>query len=217
MSVSVLVDDREPPEIVSALRAHADVSTVEVRRLAAGDIVIGDVGFERKTSADYLRSALGRGGSDLEEQVEKMTEAYAHAYVLLEGNLADVEASWPGASDASIRGSIASITARHGVPVLPCGNRKRLVDVAVRLARKHTERPSARPLPPGAVTGRQEPTAKRMYGCIEGIGTGTAEALYEAYPTVDSLLAATKAELRAVDGVGPERAEAIYDALRNEE
>ena len=217
MSVSVTVDDREPPAVAAALRAHSDVEAVEVRRLPAADIVIGEVGFERKTCEDYLRSALGRLGSDLEEQVGKMTEAYEHAYVLLEGDIADVEACWPATPDASVRGSIASITARFGVPVIPCGGADRLVDLAVRLARKHVEDPSARPLPVSAVTGRTEPIAKRMYGCIEGIGPGTAAALYDAFPTIESALAAGEEQLREIDGVGPKRAEGVYRALRSGE
>ncbi len=236
MSVAVVVDDREPAGLVAAVRAHPDVESVEVRRLAAGDLVVRGVGFERKTPADYVGSALGRTGPDLEEQVRKLTEAYEHAYVLVEGDIVDVEraagadvgAVTSPASDAgrqratgvpgtSVRGSMASITARFEVPVIPAGDRERLVDVAVRLGRKHTEDPSTRPLPTGAVTGRREPTPKRMYGCIDGIGTGTAGTLYEAFPTVEALLAASMEDLLAVEGVGPKRAEAIYEALRTEE
>lgn len=217
MVVSVVVDDREPREVIAAFETHPDVATVEVRRLATGDIVAGNVGFERKTSADYLQSALGRYGSDLREQVRKLSESYEHAYLLVEGDLADVEEHRPGVAAASVRGSMASITARLGVPVFLCGNRERLVDVAVRLVRKHDEEPSARPLSPGAVTGRTEPITKRIYGCIEGVGPGTATSLYETYPTVEAIVDATEEELRSVDGVGPKRAAAIYDAFRTAE
>lgn len=217
MSLSVVVDDREPPGVATALRAHADVESVTVRRLAAGDVAAGDVGVERKTSGDYLGSTLGRGGTDLESQVRKLIESYAHGYVLLEADLAGIEANRPGVAPASVRGSIASITARFGVPVIPCGDRERLVDLAVRLARKHAEEPSVRQLSPGAVPNQDEPIATRIYGCIEGVGPTTAAALHDAYPTVESLLGATKEDLLAVDGVGPVRAEAVYRALRTPE
>ena len=214
MSVSVVVDDREPAGVAAALRAHAEVDSVAVRRLDAGDVVIRDVAFERKTGDDYLRSVLDRGGSDLEEQVAKMTAAYDHAYVLVEGHLDEIEGLRPGVAGASVRGSMASITARYGAPVIPCGDGDRLVDIAVRLARKHTEEPSARSLSPGAVPSRAEPVAKRMYGCIDGVGPGTAAALYEAFPSVEALVAATEEELMTVEGVGPKRAAAIYEAFR---
>ncbi|MFC7196504.1 helix-hairpin-helix domain-containing protein [Halosimplex aquaticum] len=85
--------------------------------------------------------------------------------------------------------------------------------MAVRLARKHAEAPSTRPLPTSAVPSRSEPVAKRMYGCIDGVGPTTAAALYEAFPTVESLLAADESELLAVEGVGATRAAAIRAAL----
>ena len=234
MTVAAVVDDREPPGLAAALRNHPDVESVTVRRLAAGDVAVDVVGsrreptarraqsdggvvFERKTPADYLGSALGKTGTDLEGQVRAMTEAYDHAYVLVEGDLADVEAVRPGVADASVRGSMASITARFGVPVLPCGDRMRLVDLIVRLARKHEEEPGRRSLSPSAVPIRREPVAKRMYACVEGIGPGTAETLYETYPTVEALLEATVDDLLAIDGIGPTRAEAVYGAFRSDE
>lgn len=217
MSVSVTVDDREPAAVAAAFRDHPDVASVAVRRLDAGDVTIGEVGFERKTCGDYLRSTLGRGGTVLEEQVRELAGAFSHAYVLLEGTFADAEACWPGASAAAVRGSVASLTARTGVPVVPCGDRERLIDLAVRLARKHAEAPSPRPLSPGAVPGRDEPVAKRMYGTIEGIGPGTAAALLEAFPSVAAAARASRAELEAVEGVGPKRAAAVYAALRGED
>lgn len=215
MAVTVRVDDREPAGLVAALRAHPDVAEVEVGRLAAGDVAVDGVGFERKTAADYVGSAVGRSGTDLREQVRKLREAYEHAYVLVEGDLGDVESVRPGVPPESVRGTLASITAREGVPVLPSGDRERLVDLAVRLARKHVEAPGRRPLEPSAVTRRDEPTPKRMYACIDGVGPGTAEALYEAFPTVEALAGASEGDLLAVDGVGEVRAAAILDAIRS--
>lgn len=89
------------------------------------------------------------------------------------------------------------------------------VDVAVRLGRKHGEDPSRRGLPTGTVTALDEPTPKRMYGCIAGIGPDTAARLYEAYPAVADLVAASREEILAVPGVGPKRAAAIYSAIRD--
>ncbi|MFC4550005.1 MULTISPECIES: ERCC4 domain-containing protein [Halorussus] len=212
--VDCVVDDREPSDVVRAFREHPDVASVEVRRLPAADIAVDGIGIERKTVADYVSSALGPTGTVLRDQVEKMTEAYDHTYVLLEGDLRDVGEHWPDLNPAAVHGSMASFAARYDTPVIPCSDRERLVDVAVRLIRKHAEEPSARPLPVGAVTGRTEPTAKRMYGCIEGVGTRTADALYEAFPTVESLVAADRDDLLAVEGVGEKRADAILAALR---
>lgn len=209
------VDDREPAGVLEAVRTHGDVAETSVERLAAGDIVVGSVAVERKTLRDYVSGVMGRSGPDLEDQVERMRQRYAHAYVLLEGNLDDLERLETGIPASALRGSMASITARYGTPVVPCSDRGLLVDYAIRLGRKHLEEPSRRPLPPGSVSSRREPTAKRMYACVDGVGPGTAEALYEAFPTVEALLSATREDLLAVDGVGERRAAAIRDALRS--
>lgn len=209
----VVVDDREPAGLVEAVRSHADVGRVEVRRLAAGDLVVGDVGIERKTLPDYASTLLGRAAPDLHDQVRRLRDAFAHTYLLLEAELpADGDEGVPA---AAVRGSAASLTARLDTPVIPCSDRERLVDMAVRLGLKHAGDPSARPLPSGSVTGRDEPTAKRMYGCIDGVGPETAARLHEAYPAVADLLAASRAELTALDGIGPKRADAIRSALRD--
>ena len=216
MRVAIAVDDREPADVVRALRGHPEVSEAAVRRLEAGDVSVGGVGFERKTPPDFVRSAMGRTGTDLRDQLTRMRESYDHAYLLIEGDFVDVEAAVPGFSPASVRGAVASLMARTGVPVVPCGSRNRLVDLAVRIGRKHVEDPGTRPLEPGAVASRREPTVKRMYGCIEGIGPEMAARLYEAYPTVADVVAATPADLRELDGVGETRAETIYRAFNGE-
>lgn len=214
--VSVTVDDREPEGVTAALRDHPDIATVAVKRLPAGDLVIESVAVERKTLQDYVSSVMSRSGPDLEDQVSRMVDRYAHAYVLLEGNLDDIDHLRTGVSAEAIRGSMASITARHGTPVIPCADQRRLVDFAVRLGRKHIEEPSTRTLPAGSVPGQHEPTVKRMYACIEGIGPELAEALYEMYPTVAELLAASRDDLLAVEGIGEKRARTIRAALQDQ-
>lgn len=216
MRVAVTVDDREPEGLIEAVRAHPDVTAVDVERLATGDLAIDSVGVERKTLRDYVTSAMGRHGVDLDDQVERMAAAYDHSYVLLEDDFDALESLRTGISPESIRGSMASITARHGVPVVPCTNRDHLVDFAVRLGRKHTEEPSRRRLPTGSVPSTREPTTKRIYGCIEGIGPELAETLYDRYPTVEALLAASPEDLTRIEGIGPARAATIADALRDD-
>lgn len=215
MSLSVVVDDREPSAVAEAVRAHADVDAVESRRLAAGDLVMEDVGVERKTLPDYVSTLLGRSAPDLYDQVRRLSEAYPHTYLLLEDELpADGDEGVPA---AAVRGSAASITARFGTPVIPCSDLGRLVDMAVRLGRKHVEAPSTPALPNGSVTALDAPTSKRMYGCIDGVGPDTADRLYEVYPAVVDLVAASPEELMRIDGVGPKRANAIHAAFRGEE
>lgn len=214
-SVDVRVDDREPVDVIESVRDHADVASVAVERLDSGDLVVGSAAIERKTLRDYVSGIASRSGTDLEDQVQRMTVRYDHAYVLIEGDMGDLDRLDTGVAPEALRGSMASVTARFGAPVIPCTDRRRLVDYAIRLGRKHLENPSRRPLPVGSVPSRNEPTAKRMYGCIEGIGPGLADALYEAYPTVAELMSADREALTAVEGIGETRARRILAALRD--
>lgn len=215
MRVAVTVDDREPASVIAAVRDHPDVSEVAVDRLDSGDVVVESMAVERKTLQDYVSAVMGRSGPDLEAQVERMAERYDHAYVLLEGDMGDIDGLRTSVSPSAFRGSMASITARYGTPVIPCTDLRRLVDYAIRLGRKHLEDPSTRPLPVGSVPSRREPTAKRMYACIEGIGPELADTLYEAYPTVSELVAASRDDLTGIDGIGDKRARTILTALRD--
>ncbi|AGB37719.1 ERCC4 domain-containing protein [Natronococcus occultus] len=214
MHVAVTVDDREPAGVAETVRGHTDVTETTVERLPAGDLVVGPVGLERKTPRDYVNGVMSRSGPDLYDQLERLAECYDHAYVLLEGDVSAFDSLRTSVDPTAIRGSMASITARYGVPVIPCTDRRRLVDFAVRLGRKHTEAPSSRPLPVGSVPSRSEPTTKRMYGCIEGIGPELAATLYDAYPSMAELLEASVADLEAIEGIGERRARAVYEAIR---
>lgn len=215
MRVAVTVDDREPASVVAAVRDHPDAVEIAVERLPAADLVVGSVGLERKTLRDYVNGVAGRAGPDLREQVERMAAYYDHAYVLLESDFRAIESSRTALSPAAIYGSMASITARQGTPVIPCTDLRGLVDFGIRLGRKHAEEPSSRRLPVGSVPSRREPTAMRMFACIEGIGPELAAALYEAFPTVAELVAASRADLTAVEGIGETRARRIQTVLRD--
>ena len=57
-------------------------SCISVRKLDPADYVIGDVGVERKTVADFLASLKS---SRLFEQVSRLKLAYSSAYLIVEG------------------------------------------------------------------------------------------------------------------------------------
>lgn len=214
-SVHLEIDSREDEDVIVKIIQHAiehpDVETFEEKELPAADLAIGPIGFERKATGDYISSLTKQR---LKEQVVKMEQHYEHAYVLYEGDLRETEhPEYSGISPASLRGSMASITARKDVPVLCCSNLSLLIDMAVRLARKHMEEESGY-LPRGAVTGSDEPTAKKMYGCIPGVGPEMAEILYDEYPSVAQFLSnADSDELQKLDGVGPKTAETIMEGF----
>jgi ERCC4-type nuclease len=193
---------------------HPDVDEWTEHRLAAADIVVNGVGFERKTPSDFASSITeGR----MIEQAEKLADAYEHAYVLLDGEFAEFEAlSHSRLNPQSMRGMAASLTARHGIPVIPCGTTGDLVDHAVRIGRKHTEEPVSDHLPTGPV-GSDEPAGKRMWGCLPNVGPALADRLWDEFGAPAVFFRNYEGEwvrwLTNVDGIGESTAVDIVEAM----
>lgn len=218
-SVRVVVDSREPlDDILPHIIEHGEVEEYEVDELSSGDFAIEGVGFERKTPSDYATS-ITDSDDHLRGQAERMVEQYDHAYVLLEGDMSDFEfLSHTNMNPNSLRGFAASLTAREGVPVIPCSNTENLVDYAIRQARKHIESPSSSSLRvKTTVESSDEPVVKRMFGCIEGVGADTAGKLHLQFPSLQDAIEADASDFEVIEGVGPKTAQKIHDALHSNE
>lgn len=219
---TVVVDDREPTEVKILALDHPHVDDYLEERIEAADIVVNGIAIERKTPSDFASSITE---DRLEDQVDKLADAYDHAYLLLEGGFERFERL--GHSDIkpeSLRGRAASLTARSGIPVVPTGwdkdrtqRRARLVDYAMRLGQKHTTEPVSSHLPTGPV-GSSEPSAKRMWGCVDRIGPELAERLYEQIGTPLDLtegmdLSEALTRLEGIDGIGEATAQTVVEDL----
>lgn len=214
-NVDVVVDIREPEDFVAQVTEHENIDDVTLDKLSSADIVIRNIGFERKTMSDYASSLVGKSDRDLYDQVEKMKEAYDHSYILVEADLSDAEyVPFTRLNPSSIKGSMASIEARHEIPVKMCSNSNLLIEKAIALARKHNEDPVSSSIPTGSLSGKDEPFTKRVFACIDGIQKQRAESLYEKYNSVEEILSADKDELKEIDGIGDTTADNIYSSFR---
>lgn len=217
--LEVIIDSREESRVIYDLATHfilhADtIGDWSEEELPAGDIEIGGIGFERKTISDFASSLME---DRLFEQAYKLNQRYEHAYILIEGNLSQTDNRLDIGSDiapASLRGAMASLTSRHGLPVICCSNRRLLADMAVRLARKHIEEASSEVFPTSDIKERDMPTAMRMYGCIPGVGPETARTLHGEYPTIAEFMRdASIDSLKELDGIGDKMASEIMGAF----
>ena len=219
-NVEVAIDFREPPEVVNRMEAVPWVKEVTLQELPAGDIVIGDVVFERKTWSDFVSTMTDTGESNRshEDQIAKMLDAYETAYMLIEGDLSDTKSiRYSNMSYASVVGSAASITARKGVPVIPTSDLEMLCHYAVVLARKHIEDPSPPSIPSG-VAGRDAPTSKKVYGVLPGVGPELSSRMYQEWPDAATFFRKADTDsLTKVEGIGEKRAEKILTSVRNRE
>lgn len=214
-NVDVTVDVREPEDFIAQLGEHDDVGEFKIDKLSSADIVIRGIGFERKTMSDYASSLIGKSDRDLYDQVEKMKQAFDHSYILVEADLRDAESiPFTRINPNSVKGSMASIEARHDIPVKMCSNSSLLIDKAIALARKHNEDPVSSSIPTGSLSGKDEPFTKRVFACIDGVQKQRAEDLYEKYESVEEILEADEKDLKEIDGIGDKTAHNIYSSFR---
>jgi len=179
----VVADTHEPDKIKNLTLGHPDTDQWKEITLDAADIVVNGVGIERKRPDDFASSMLE---DRLDEQVEKLKDAYDDAAILIEGGFDDFSSlSHTSLNPQSARGKAASIHMRHGISVVPTGGtpdtetaKRLLVDYAIRLGRKATEEPSSGYLQSSAV-GSDEPLGKRLWGCFDDVGPVRAGLLFE--------------------------------------
>lgn len=210
--VTLVVDDRENEDVIEAVNRHPEVENWYIDRLEIGDIQCesADLLIERKTMEDYAGSL--RSGH-LADQLSRMREVSENCFILVEDDLDSSESlTHTQMRGESIRGSMASTMARKNTPVVPCSNVELLVDMSVRLSRKFIEDPGTAHLNISNL-GEEEPTMKRMYTCLPDIGPERADRLYEEFPHIGQILAASAEQLTEVEGIGEKTAEKIMEEL----
>ena len=213
-TVTATVDVSEPPQMTEVVASHDEVAEWALDALDAADLVIADIGFERKTVED-LAASIEDGR--LDAQVRKLSDAFETAYILLDGDLIETEQLYGSSMrPSSLRGAIASVTARdNGIEaVIPCSSTELLVDEAVRLARKHTEDPSRSFVPDPDPAVADAPTPVKMYAALPGVGPELAERLADEFPVPAALVEAGADDLQQVEGIGERRAAEIVSEVR---
>lgn len=215
-SVDIVVDNREPPEVVTAVDQHDDVSDWRLDQLDYGDLrcEFAGVRVERKTPEDYASSVLsGR----LDSQVQQMATGEEGCYILVEGSMSDfVSLEHTRVRPTALRGHVASTMVRREIPVLFCDSAEFLVDMSVRLARKHIESPSSSQRELASAAGVESKSVSqtlRLFTAIDGVGPVTAHNLEDEFPTMEALVNAGEDDLEEVSGVGEKTAADISDRL----
>lgn len=214
--VSVIIDSNEESqniETVELFVMHEDVEDFSIEPLETGDFIIEDCMFERKTPSDFAGS-LKKGR--LREQVQRMEQSDYNAFVLVEGDMSDFSNLDHSQMPAkSLRGMTASITGRHGIPVVFCSEPKYLADIAIRIARKTIEDPSDIHVS-NSNTVKEVPFMVKFFMNFDGIGLETAEKLADEFESIQSTLNADISDLKNVGGVGDKTAKNIIDTLHDE-
>lgn len=222
--VRIVVDDRERAGGVAEALRRVSGRPVEVRRLAVGDILVGErVVIERKAAADFVASLLdGR----LERQLDALLSAKGRpALVVIEGDFNPTTLA--GMAAGAVRQAILSIELDRRVPVL----RSRGVEDTARWVVALAEREEFN-LSPLAATfcheargglghpaghrgarrrGVADPQQVQIAALrrVPGIGAARAAALIGHFGSLQALISADLGDLATVAGIGPGLARAI--------
>jgi len=214
------VHEQDAPQMLTALDGHKEVEEWKLSALDAGDLQLtfpdSDlvVVFERKTPSDYAGTLMGKDGTRLDEQIQKLSDFDGPAYILIEGNQEDFRSlTGTNIGHTSLNGSVASTDVRYLEGVRFCSDADGLVDMAIRLARKHVEDPSS-----GSVaqttTIQDAPFIVKMLTCVDGVGPNRAETIAARYGTVQELLSADIEDISEIDGIGDEIAKEITQTIK---
>ena len=192
---------------------------VAVRRLAAGDIALGDeVLIERKTAGDFVASlADGR----LFRQARRLVEVSNRPALILEGGAAALS---DDDGRGSRRGALLALAIGFRIPVLrttDVGHTARVVrHIAAQEARREARRrrkSQAREVERKAKASHEwSPEAIEILEKFPGVGHTRAAALAAHVPSLSELARLGMRDLLAIPGIGPDTAARIHDALRRQ-
>lgn len=217
------VHEQDAPQMLTALDGHKEVEEWKLSALDAGDLhlTFGDsdltVIFERKKPSDYAGTLMGKEGTRLDEQIQKLSDFDGPAYILIEGNQEDFRSlTGTNIGHTSLNGSVASTDVRYLEGVRFCSDADGLVDMAIRLARKHKEDPSASSLQ-ASVIEKDAAFYLRALGSLEGVGETRARDLGEAFNGMRDIQNATVSDIASVEGLGEKTATSVYTQLHDGE
>lgn len=207
-STSVIVDDREPQSVITALAAHPDCH-VSIQRLSLGDYLVDDrLLFERKTLPDFVSSVMdGR----LFRQAARLAVSKQRGIIVLEGTIKDIAGH--GISREALQGALISVSVIFGIPLL----RSFDVTETARLM-LHTAR-QVRTVRSGGIANKgRRPKAKQrvqlqLLQGLPGIGPGRAQSLLEKFGSVQSVMQAGYEDLLDTPNIGEETAKRIRWAV----
>ncbi|MBI4148797.1 hypothetical protein HY490_05890 [Candidatus Woesearchaeota archaeon] len=176
----ILIDDREPQELVYCIQQHCPV---EQRRISVGDFLIGDEVIERKTVTDLIHSLED---NRFWNQLTVLQATYPRAFLLVEGRI------FP-----KLYGPLNYASSRLGIKLLFSEGHTHTATI---LSCLHTlkGKPAPRVLFPA-----QCKTAPPQLGILSqfpGVGWKTARTLLYTYGSLWKVLSAKPTDLKKTLG-----------------
>lgn len=205
---TLVVDHREPAEMVDLLRAVRNLE-VRVEALEIGDYVVPDrLVIERKTSSDLAASVI-EDSKRLFSQTNRMANSGIPSVLLVEGDIYGTTRM----SLNSITGTLSYLSVIQGVSIIPTLSLKHSSYMIAKLVR-HAVHGLGYDLPlRGSGPKTTGEAARYVLEGIPGISSALAKALIAHFGSVTGVCGATEEELRKVPGIGPSKASKVSEVL----
>ena len=177
--MTVYIDTRGKNERIIGNLLIAKRIPTEFRHLDSADIVIENIGIERKTINDLISTLFGQKGHQLWQQIETLKNTYKKPLILLEGFR-----DW---SDKLSTSTILGIMIGWNIPILFSSSVNQSVTILSRIFDKYGSTKTSR-VPPAAVIRGRTPKEVRwaMLQCVPHIGSVMASKILEENPTIFS-------------------------------
>lgn len=205
MRIPLIVDVNEPEDLPERLRELG--VDLEVRRLAPGDYVLGPIGIERKTLADFFNSLVRKR---LFEQVQRLRDAYPQPLMILEGDLSEISTY---KHPQSVLGALLAIETKERVPILPTADKDQTAQL-LRILWKGQDKGAPeyglRHKPKALSLGQRQ---RFLVEGLPSIGETLARNLLERFGSVRAVFNATEEDLRKVPKIGEVKAAEIVRLL----
>ena len=128
--MKIIIDSREPPKLD---KKFLEIGIeVERRFLLVGDIIYGDMCFERKEIGDWVNSFHGH----LWTQLKNMNENYQKNYLIIVGKYADLYFKGVQCTVEQHIGALASVATNYNVKIIQVDNDIQYVSLIKKLIEK---------------------------------------------------------------------------------
>lgn len=204
----IIIDHRER-ELVKEL-ARRKIK-YDIKQLVIADIIIKNIGIERKTQQDFINSIIdGR----LIQQLIVLKENFDIPLLVIEGedNIYTLRKMHPNA----IRGMLASIAIDYQIPIIhtrSLNDTCSLIETILkRMERGKVSFPLLKKRKPLTLKERQE----LVIESFPGIGPTLAKSLLKEFKSVKKIINAEEKKLQNVEKIGPKKASEIKKVIEEE-
>jgi ERCC4-type nuclease len=207
--IVVLMDNREPLELMHQAMAEVGGLAPEVGHLSVGDYLIDNTLLvERKTYPDLVRSIIdGR----LFHQAHRLALSGYPALMILEGGEAELQPSkmtWE-----SIQGALVAVTVFFHIPVLHTSSPKQTAQTFRYASTQHRSVNTDALARHGRRSKRKPALQSHILQGLPDIGPKRARVLLERLGSVEEVMKASAEQLTDIEGIGLHRARRIRWAV----